>query len=394
MKLLNKIAIFLIWIYQKTLSSHTWIFKDILYDKPICAHHPHCSKYSKECFQRYDFINWLKYTMNRISKCTPSNQIKYDPSSYKIVFLSSAPIWIPFLEELHKDERFDIVWIMTMPDAPSGRWQKLKANIIKKWWIENMWENFPIFTPEKVKNNKELEAKLKELDADFFVVLAYWKILPKEILDIPKLGPINIHWSILPKYRWASPIQSVFLNKEKESWITIMYMDEWMDTWDIIKILKIPLKKEDNTKTLIDKFIQYWPKFFVDTLWDFGKWELTRQKQNNEEATYCQKFTKQDGKIDFNQNAEDIYAKFQAFYLWPWIYTTWNDKQLNLTDIDFETKQIEAKKPWVVFQEDWKIKIACKNWNIILKRVKLEWKKELAIQDFINGHKEFLWSKL
>ena len=394
MKILNKIAISLIWIYQKTLSSHTWIFKDILYDKPVCAHSPHCSKYSKECFQRYNFINWLKYTMNRISKCTPSNQIKYDPSSYKIVFLSSAPIWVPFLEELHKDKRFDIVWIMTMPDAPSGRWQKLKPNIIKKWWIENIWEKLPIFTPEKVKNNKELETQLKELDADFFVVLAYGKILPKNILDIPKLGPINIHWSILPKYRWASPIQSVFLNKEKESWITIMYMDEWMDTWDIIKILKIPLTKQDNTKTLIDKFIQYWPKFFVDVLWNFGKWELTRLPQNNEEATYCQKFTKQDGQIDFNKSAWDIYSQFQAFYLWPGIYTTWSWKQINFKEIDFEESQKENKEPWTVFQEDWLTKVACWKWNIILKKVKLEWKKELNIEDFLNGHKEFLGSKL
>jgi len=393
MKIFNKIAIFLIWIYQKTLSSHTWILKNILYDKPICAHYPNCSKYAKECFQKYDFINWLKYTMNRISKCTPSNTIKYDPSSYKVVFLSSAPIWIPFLEKLYNDKRFEIVWILTMPDAQAWRWQKLKSNIIKKWWIENIWENLPIFTPEKIKNNKKIEENLKKLDADFFVVLAYWKILPKSILDIPKLGSINIHWSILPKYRWASPIQSVFLNKEKETGITIMYMDEWMDTWDIIKILKIPLKKEDNTKTLINKFIQYWPDFFVNVLWDFWKWELNRQKQNNSEATYCKKFTKQDGQIDFNKPAWEIYNQFQAFYLWPWIFTIWNWKHLNFTDIDFEEKQNIKKNPWTVFQEDWKIKISCWKWNIIIKKVKLEWKKELSIKDFLNWHKDFLKNK-
>jgi len=391
--MLNKLFLFFIFIRQKIFSSNVWILKDILYPFwPVCSHKPHCSEYGKQCFQKYDFLTALKYTMERIDKCTPDNKIKYDPSSYKVVYFSSAPIWVPFLEKLVEDKRFDVVWVVTMPDAPSGRWQKIKENIIastaKKLWIEN------IFKPEKLKNNEDFIEKLNKLDADFFVVLSYWKILSKKILDIPKLWPINIHWSILPKYRWASPIQSVFLNKEKETWITIMYMDEKMDTWDIIKILKFPLNKEDNSKTVIDKFVEYGPSFFVDTLWDFAKWKLSRKKQDDKNATYCGKFTKEDGKIDFSLAADDIYAKFQAFYLWPGIYSYFNWKQIKFTDIDYDLEENENKKIWEVYKKNNKIYVKCWKWAIELKKVKIEWKKEMFINDFINWYKDFLYTVL
>ena len=391
MKILNKISLFFIWIYQKTFSSHTGILKDILYKEPVCTHFPHCSEYGKQCFQKYDFLTALKYTMERIDNCTPDNKIKYDPSSYKIVYFSSAPIGIPFLEELIKDKRFDVVAVVTMPDAPSWRWQKLKENIIaqkaKELWITH------IFKPEKIKDNQEFVEEIKKLDPDFFVVLSYGKIMPKEILDIPRLWPINIHWSILPKYRWASPIQSVFLNWEKETGITIMYMDEKMDTGDIIKIQKFPLWKKDNSKTVIDKFIENWPKFFVDALWDFAKWKLTRKKQNEQKATYCAKFKKEDGHIDFNESAENIYKKFQAFYLWPWIYSFWNWKKITFTDIDFDLDNID-KQIWQVYKNNWQVKIACKQGNTIINKLKLEWKKEMNIEDFINWYKDFVDSIL
>ena len=385
MKIFNKLAIFLIYLYQKIFSSHTGILKDFLYKEPVCTHTPHCSEYWKECFHKYDFLPALKYTMERIDSCAPDNKLKYDPSSYRVVYFSSSPIWIPFLEKLVEDKRFDVVAVVTMPDAVSWRWQKLKENIIaqkaKQLWITN------IFKPKKI--NEDFINELQKLEPDFFVVLSYGKILPKKLLDIPKFGPINIHWSILPKYRWASPIQSVFLNGEKETWITIMYMDEKMDTWDIIKIQKFPLTKQDNSKTVIDKFVAYWPDFFVDTLWDFWKWKISRQKQDDAKVTYCSKFTKEDGHINFNEDAESIYRKFQAFYLWPWLYAFWNWKKITFTDIDYDMDNID-KQVWQVYKQWGKVKIACKKWNIIVNKLKLEWKKELDIDSFINGHSDFL----
>jgi len=418
MSFLNKTALFLIYLRQKFFSSHTWIFKNVLYTQPVCSHHPHCSEYSKQCFQKYDFLTALKYTMERISKCTPDTKIKYDPSSYKVVFFSSSWIWVPYLKELLSDPRFDIVWVVTMPDVPSGRWQKIKPNVIAQELVDFVQDEkqekvsdeiidlvsqnkkIRLFKPSKIKKNQKFIEKLKELDPDYFVVISYWKILPKDVLDIPKFWPINIHWSILPKYRWASPIQSVFLNQEKETWISLMYMDEWMDTWDVIKILKFPLTKKDNAKTVIDKFVEFWPKFTNDTLWDFWKWKLKRIPQNHNKATYCKKFIKEDWKINFNESAEQIYRKWQAFYIWPGIYAYWNWKLIKFIDIDYEkqNKNISVKDKnisfWVVFEENWQVKVKCWNWNIILKKVKLEWKKEINIKEFINGHNNFVGSKL
>ena len=345
--------------------------------------------------------------------CTPSNEIKYDPPFYKVVFFSSSPIWVPFLKEILKDKRFDLVWLVTMPDAPSWRGQKLRENIIveelknelKQFEEEKLDDeiseiNFEdkkikVFKPKKLKNNQKIIDELKKLNPDYFVVISYWKILPKEILDIPKFGPINIHWSILPKYRWASPIQSVFLNREKETWITLMYMDEWMDTGDIIKIMKFPLTEKDNAKTVIDKFVKYWPKFTNDTLWDFAKWKLSRIKQNNDEATYCWKFTKEDGHIDFmDQSADEIYSRYQAFYLWPWIYAYWNWKLVKFTEIEKDLFENNDILTGVVYEDKWEIKVKSKRWSIVVKKVKLEWKKEMNIKDFINWYKDFVWSRL
>jgi len=414
-----------------------------LYPEPVCTHYPHCSEeYGKICFERYDFLPALKYTMTRVGNCTPSNTIKYDPPFYKVVFFSSSPIGVPFLKKLMEDKRFEVVGVVTMPDAPAGRWQKLKENIIadevrrmvkcqddikkmsednSRWCQEDKLEGgqmrkiyedelneieeievdgkkIKLFKPKKIKNNEVFEQELKKLDPDYFVVISYGKILPQNILDIPKFWPINIHGSILPKYRWASPIQSVFLNKEKETWITLMYMNDKMDEGDIIKILKFPLTKQDNAKTVIDKFVEKWPDFVADALWDFAKWKLKRIPQNHNEATYCGKFTKQDGKISFqNETAEDIYAKFQAFYLWPGIYTYWNGKLVKFTDIETVESgklKVESLEPGEVVFEDGVLKIWTKKWTIIVKKLKPEWKKELTAGEFANGYKDFIWSKL
>ena len=169
-------------------------------------------------------------------------------------------------------------------------------------------------------------------------------------------------------------------------------MNDKMDEGDIIKILKFPLIKQDNAKTVIDKFVEKWPEFVVNALWDFAKWKLKRIPQNHDEATYCGKFTKQDGQISFqNETAEDIYSKFQAFYLWPGIYTYWNWKLVKFTEIDFQDGDLEPGK---VFFEDGVLKIWAKKWVIIVKKLKPEWKKELTANEFVNGYRDFIWSKL
>jgi methionyl-tRNA formyltransferase len=228
-------------------------------------------------------------------------------------------------------------------------------------------------------------------------VVAYGKIVPKEVLEAPKYGCINIHWSILPKYRWASPIQESIKSGDKKTGLTIMYMSEGMDEWDILNIAEVEIWENNKTPDIFKKFEEIWPNLLVKTLKWIVSWEIKAQKQDEKKATYCSKIKKEDWEIDFKkETAKDIYNKFRAYYPWPGIYTYYNWKKLNLEKIElvpvsyFEKNRILV--PWNVIKIDKKtIWIVCADKNfLILNQVKLEWKKSVDILSFVNWNKEFL----
>lgn len=384
--ILAKIMIGLIKIYQKTLSPDEWIFSSVLKWK-ICSHEPHCSKYCVQVFQRYGFIHWFPKMVERISSCKWSTEKKYDPAFYKVVFFSGAPIGVPFLQELVNDKRFDIVWVVTMPDAPSGRGMEIKPNIIKKTALDLGITD--VQTPNSIRTDSVkygLEAKdfydwLKAKDADFLVVIAYGKIMPKEVLELAKFGPINVHGSILPKYRGASPLQSVFLEWEEESGITIMKMDENMDTWNMIDTLKFRLSFDSTVQELIDSVMGKWPKFLCDTLVHYAKWLLWEVKQDESQATYCKKFEKQDGEVNpFKDDLELIYRKYRWFFIWPKIYFMLNEKRIVIENIKLDEATFQENKNKVLI--DWKNLNPCVI-DIVLKP---EWKKWMDWTSFKSGY--------
>ncbi len=380
-KCLSYILIFFIKIYQYTLSPDKWI-PSLRLKWKICCHSPHCSQYSINVLKRYWFIKWIWKAVDRVVHCTWSDHVIYDPEYYKVVFFSSAPIWIPFLKKLYSDKKFDVLEVITMPDKPRWRWQKIYPNIIKveakKLWIK-------VSTPIKLKNNSDFIEHLKSLKPDFFVVIAYWKIISQVLLDIPKIAPINVHWSILPKYRWASPLQSVFLENENETWITIMKMDATMDTWNIIDIKKIKLFFDDNTKTLIEKFQKIWPKFLNSSLWKYWKRILWEEKQDDNFATYCKKIKKADWEVNvFSDSLFSIYSKYKAFYLRPkiYFYTNYDNFKTEWKLVKIE-KIIINKEKYDEFKEEplfiWKRLNSCVE-TIVLKP---EWKKTMDFSSFV-----------
>ena len=173
--------------------------------------------------KRYGFWPGIFYATDRVLHCTASMHKHYDPEHYKVVFFSSAPIGVPFLEHLAEDKRFEMVGVVTQCDKPSGRGMEMCENIIKQCTKSNeRLKHCDIVTPTKLNPEKSEEGhqfaeRLKEKNSDLLVVIAYGKIIPQAILDIPKVAPINIHGSLLPKYRGASPIQSTLLNNDKET---------------------------------------------------------------------------------------------------------------------------------------------------------------------------------
>lgn len=285
------------------------------------------------------------------------------------------------------DNRFEIIGVVTQPDKPVGRGLNLQENIIKTQAKTLRIAEKNIKTPTKINPDTSLEGKnffdwLKGLKPDYLVVIAYWKIIPQSILDIPIFWPINVHGSLLPKYRWASPIQTTFLNKEEESWITIMHMDSGMDTWDIIsqKTFKIPF--DWTCLDSIKHMQKIGPKFLNQTLRDYAKNKIKAQKQDEKQVIDCKKIEKSDWEIEvFSDSLETIYAKYRGYYLWPKIHFILDGKKVIIEKLILDKTNYEQKSEFPLFSSQWELHSAVK--EILLKP---EWKKTMDWISFKNGY--------
>lgn len=305
----------------------------------------------------------------------------------KIAFFWTWEFSKNILEDLIKKEDLDIKLVVSQPDKPVWRKKEIIATPVKELAIKS---SINVLQPMKLRENNEFFDTLKDLELDFIVVVAYWKIVPKEVLNSAKYWCINIHWSILPKYRWASPIQESIKSWDEETGVTIMYMSEWMDEWDILKIEKVKIEKYDKTEDIFKKFEKIAPDVLVETLKWIIKKEIKAIKQDENEATYCSKIEKKDWEINWNQEtAKQIFCKFKAYKSWPWVFSYYKNKKISFEDIDYSDEKISSEA-WKIIKNEKQIFVSTINWTIILKKVKLEWKKEMDINTFINWNKDFL----
>lgn len=313
----------------------------------------------------------------------------------KIAFFWTWDFSTQILASLIEYSDIEVVLSVSQPDKPTWRKQEIVSTPLKNFSVQN---NICIEQPVTLKNNYAFFEQLRKFDLDFIIVVAYWKIIPPEILQIPKYGSINIHWSILPFYRWASPIQQALKNWASETWLTIMYMSEGMDEWDILKIEKVPIDILDKTPDIFQKFQQIGPNLLLTTLREILHGTSISTPQDSDVATYCSKIEKQDGEIDFqNETAFQIYNKFRWYYPWPWIYSYFLWKKITITDCFYEENDMFFDDDFhlgdvVEFEDHGKnnIWILCNGWILLLYKVKLEWKKEMSIKDFVNWNKNFL----
>lgn len=314
----------------------------------------------------------------------------------KIAYFWTWDFSANILEDLIDSKKIDIKLVVSQPDK--AVWRK---KIITKTPVKILAEanNIEVSQAEKLRNNLDFFDKLNSLDLDFIVVVAYWKIIPKEVLEANKYWAINIHWSLLPKYRWASPIQEAIKNWDKKTGLTIMYMNEKMDEWDILSIEEFNIDIIDKSSDIFEKFEKKWAKLLINTLKKIISWKLKWQKQNENLATYCSKIEKSDWKINFwEETAKEIYDKSRAYNPWPGIFSFYNNKKFEITDCFFEEIDLDEEwfRVWDVVEletensKNKEIWIICKTWILTLKKVKLEWKKETDIISFINWNKKFL----
>jgi methionyl-tRNA formyltransferase len=256
--------------------------------------------------------------------------------------------------EILKESGFLPSLIVTSPDKPQGRKMLNTPPSVKIWAEKN---SIPCIQPEKLE--KEMAVINKNgLETDLFIVVAYGKIIPENILNIPKLGSINIHYSLLPKYRGASPVESAILNGETETGVTIQKMEYKMDSGPIIAKEKTEIFPDEKAPELRKRLIKIGGELLVKTLNTSEGW--VGLQQNESEATFCQKIKKEDGLIDLNSDAVKNYNKFRAYATWPRTFFFKNDKRIIITDAVLENNQFIIKKvlpegkkeiSWEIFQK-------------------------------------------
>ncbi|MBS9394408.1 MAG: methionyl-tRNA formyltransferase [Dolichospermum sp. LBC05a] len=244
----------------------------------------------------------------------------------KIVFFGTPDFAVPTLEKLLENKDFQVMSVVTQPDKRRERGNKLTPSPVKAFATDH---HIPVWQPERVKKDVETLTQLKQIEADIFVVIAYGQILSKKILDMPKLGCINVHGSILPQYRGAAPIQWSIYNGEKETGITTMLMDRGMDTGDMLLKATIPIQLLDNAQVLAEKLAITGADLLIETLYKLERQEVTPIPQDHAAATYASLIQKPDYNLDWGQSAIQLHNQIRGFY--PNCTATFRNQALKIT---------------------------------------------------------------
>ena len=239
------------------------------------------------------------------------------PGALSLVFLGTAPLAAVSLRALAENPAWQIAAVVTQPDKPRGRELKLQPSAVKELAFQ---KNLPVLQPLKARDPAFIE-QLRALQPDLIVVAAYGQILPQSVLDLPRYGCLNVHTSLLPKYRGAAPIQWAIADGEAETGVTIMRMDVGLDTGDIVSVEKTPILPSDDSQTLHDRLAQLGAALLTRTIPDFISGKIIPQKQPVEGASYARKIEKQDGQIDWTKPARELWNRIRAFTPWPGAFT-------------------------------------------------------------------------
>lgn len=287
---------------------------------------------------------------------------------------------VPCLEALIKTE--EVVGVFTQPDKPKGRGYELTPPPVKVCAEEN---NIPVFQPSSMRDGKALEI-INTLNAEIIIVVAFGKILPKEILESVKYGCINIHASLLPKLRGAAPIQWSILNGETETGVTSMQMDVGLDTGDMLIKKAIPITPNMNAGELHDELSTLGAEVLLETIETLKKGELKPEKQDDSLSNYASMLSKELCPVDFTKSAMEIHNQIRGLSPWPVATTKLNGKTLKIHESRLLDKKTDAQSGEVISTDN-EILVACGDGKVIaLTQIQLEGKKRMAASDFLRGH--------
>ena len=310
----------------------------------------------------------------------------------KLVFMGTPDFAKTVLEDL-VNAGHEIVAVYTQPDKPKGRSSELIASPVKEYAIE---KNIAVYQPVKIKEAQEVE-RLRTFDAEAFIVAAFGQFLSTEILEMPKYGCINVHGSLLPKYRGAAPIQRAIVNGEKETGVTIMQMDKGMDSGDIISQVKVEITRDDNETSMYEKLAIAGGKLLIETLGNIEELRANRTKQNPDEVTFAPSMTKEEGEISLDATALEIEHKVKGFSVWPVAYLSVNGKNLKIYDAHAICKEDEE---YQTISSDIKdmgsgcfavtkkhLYLTTREGLLELLEVQPEGKKRMKAMDYANGQR-------
>jgi methionyl-tRNA formyltransferase len=303
----------------------------------------------------------------------------------RVVFLGTGAIGVPSLKTLATSGSYKVEAVFTQPDRPAGRNFELRAPPIK---IAARELGLPVFQPQKIRA-PEAVAELVALKPDLIVVAAYGQIVPKSVLSLPRLGCINIHASLLPRHRGASPIHAAILAGDAETGITIMQMDEGLDTGDILLQVAVRIRATDTAGSLHDRLAQVAPAALLECLELLERGAGSRKKQDSNLATYAPKLRREDGEIDWSKPAVEIERRIRAMTPWPGAYTliSLRDAPVVLKVHQAELwKQHSEPAGTIVAAGDGGIVVAAGEGGIVLKEVQVAGGKRLKVPEFLRGH--------
>jgi methionyl-tRNA formyltransferase len=306
----------------------------------------------------------------------------------RILFIGTGEIGVPTLRALQKSEH-ELVGVVTQPDKPVGRTQKITAPPVKKALLADPLKASPMpvrlaprtLQPARIKNPESIE-EIRALAPDLIVVIAYGQILPRAILEIPKIACLNLHASILPRWRGAAPIQAAIAAGDRKTGITVMYMDEGLDTGDILLQRKIDISPSETGATLHDRLAEIAPEALLESLRLLAAGNAPRISQDQALATYAPKLNREAGRINWNESAEAIERKIRAYDPWPGAFTEFNGRNLKI----FSAAIVDLRgKAGEILRKDQELVVATSDRALSLTEVQLEGKRRMSAAEFLRG---------
>ncbi|MCS7207596.1 MAG: methionyl-tRNA formyltransferase [Dehalococcoidia bacterium] len=310
----------------------------------------------------------------------------------RLVFMGTPAFVIPVLETL-AEAGHEVVGVVTPPDKPAGRGQRTEPSPVKVWAVER---GLPVFQPPTLRR-AEAQETLRRLAPQVIIVAAYGKLLPPEVLAIPPLGCLNLHPSLLPKYRGPSPVATAILNGDAVTGITLMLLDPGMDTGPILAQVEEPIRDEDTTRTLTERLFRRGASLLVQTLERWARGEISPRPQDPTQASTTRLLTKEDGWLDFTQSAVQLWRAVRAYDPWPGTFTRWKGQVLKVLEAR-PWPQDTAHPPGTVValptHAPAPVGLQTGQGVLALLRLHLEGKRPMGWREFLAGYRDFIGSRL